>query len=182
VYPVFDQEAAIWEKFMSGETSRVLVLIAFLGLATHALADDCAEARSAMVNSGHTPHTVTVTRNDVQGKKVVTRQVQTVTNKYVQTEDGKWYAMNIAMKDLDDDKDAKLTCRSGGGDSVNGESTAVYQVHRDDAGSISDTKMWVSAKNLVLKSEGIVEGVHYTTEYDYAHVTPPANAVPMGSR
>lgn len=164
------------------ETSRILVLMALAAVATQALADDCSAARSAMLNSGHTPNSSTTTRVDGTGKKVVTRQIQTVTNKYVQTADGKWHAMDIAIKDLDDDIDAKLTCRGGGSDSVNGEFAVVYEVHLDNAGSISDNKMWVSSKNLILKSEAIIEGAHYTTEYDYAHVAPPANAMPMGGR
>jgi hypothetical protein len=35
---------------------------------------------------------------------------------------------------------------------------------------------------MILKSEGTVDGAHYTTGYDYAHVTPPANAIPMGGK
>jgi hypothetical protein len=182
VFPVFDQQTVNREKFVSFEMLRALIVVALLGSAMQSFADDCAEAHGAMLKSGHTPHTVTITKSDAQGKKVVTQQVQTVTNKYVQTADGKWYAMNIAMKDLTDDFAGKMTCRSGGSDSVNGESTAVYQVHMDDEGSISDMKMWVSSKNLILKSEGVMEGAHYTTEYDYAHATPPANAVSMGAR
>jgi hypothetical protein len=169
-------------RTVSVETSRIGVLLALVGFATASFADDCTAARSAMLNSGHTPKTATVTRIDGQGKKVVTRQVQTVTNKYVQTEDGKWYAMNIAIKDLNDDTDAKLTCRSGGHDSVNGESAAVYEIQSDDAGSVSDNKIWVSPKNLILKAEAVIEGAHYTTDYDYTHVTPPANFTAMPGR
>jgi hypothetical protein len=33
-----------------------------------------------------------------------------------------------------------------------------------------------------LKSEGVIEGAHYTTEYDFGHVTAPANAIPMGGK
>jgi hypothetical protein len=40
----------------------------------------------------------------------------------------------------------------------------------------------VSSKNLVLKSEEVIDGAHYTTEYDFSHATPPANAIPMGGK
>lgn len=48
--------------------------------------------------------------------------------------------------------------------------------------SISDNKVWVSSKNLIVKSEGIIGGAHYTTEYDFGHVTPPANPISMGAK
>jgi hypothetical protein len=161
--------------------SRVLIAVSFVVLAAPVLADDCSTVKSAMLNSGHTPHNVVVTKIDGQGKKTVTRQVQTVDNKYVQT-GGKWYAMNIAIKDLNNDLSGVQTCRRSGSESVSGESTAVYDVHMNLEGSISDTRMWVSSKNLVLKSEAVMQGVHYTTEYDFAHVTPPANAISMGAK
>lgn len=162
--------------------SCVLISLGFVALAAPVLADDCTTVKSAMLNSGHTPHSVLVTKIDGQGRKTVTRQVQTLDNKYVQTPDGKWYAMNIAIKDLNNDLSGVQTCRRGGSESVNGESTAVYEVHMNLEGSSSDNRVWVSSKNLVLKSEAVIEGAHYTTEYDFAHVTPPANAIPMGGK
>jgi hypothetical protein len=158
------------------------VAVALAVLTAPALADDCAPVKAAMLNSGHTPHTVTVTQTDGQGKKTATRQVQTVDNKYVQTPDGKWYAMNIAMKDLDDDTAAILTCHRSGSDSIGGEPTAVYEVHMNLQGEISDQRLWVSSSNRVLKIEGVHEGIRYTTEYDFVHVTPPANAISMGGK
>jgi hypothetical protein len=164
------------------DNSRILIALGFAVLAAPALADDCTTVKSAMLNSGHTPHSLLITKTDGQGKKSVTRQVQTVDNKYVQTPDGKWYAMNIAMKDLNDDLSGVQTCRRGGSESVGGESTAVYDVHMNLDGSVSDGRVWVSSKNLVLKSERAIEGVRYTTEYDFGHVTPPANAIQMGGK
>lgn len=162
--------------------SCVLIAFGIAVLAAPVLADDCSTLKSAMLNSGHTPHNVVVTKIDGQGKKTVTRQVQTVDNKYVQTPGGKWYAMNIAIKDLNNDLSGVQTCRRSGSESVSGESTAVYDVHMNLEGSISDNRVWVSTKNLVLKSEAVIEGVHYITEYDFAHVTPPANAISMGAK
>jgi hypothetical protein len=161
-----------------------LVLIAFTLAAAAApvFADDCVAARSAMLDSGHRPHTATTTKTDGQGKKTVTRQIQTVTNKYVQTPDGKWYAMNIAIKDLNDLDSAKLTCRRSGSDSVNGASATVYEVHMDNEGTVTDSKIWVSSSNLILKSESSVEGSRISTEFDFTHATPPANAIAMGGK
>jgi hypothetical protein len=167
---------------MRRDTSRVLITLALAALGAPVIADDCSTVKSAMLNSGHTPHSVIVTQTDGQGKKTVTRQIQTVDNKYVQRPDGKWYAMNIAIKDLDDDLSGVLTCRRNGSDSVGGESAAVYEVHMNLEGQVSDQKIWVSSKNTVLKSEGVIEGAHYTTEYDFAHITPPANAISLGGK
>ena len=162
--------------------SCVLIALGFLVLAAPVLADDCTTVKSAMLNSGHTPHSVLVTKIDGQGERTVTRQVQTVDNKYVQTPDGKWYAMNIAIKDLNNDLSGVQSCRRSGSESVSGESTAVYEVHMNLESGSTDNRVWVSSKNLVLKSEAVIEGVHYTTEYDFAHVTPPANAISMGGK
>ena len=170
------------EKGMYIVDSRILIALSLVILAAPVLADDCATVKTAMLNSGHTPHNVLVTKTDAQGKKTVTRQVQTVDNKYVQTPDGKWYAMNIAIKDLDDNTSGVQTCRHSGSENVGGQSTAVYEVHMNLEGVPSDNRVWVSAKNLVLKSEAVMQGVHYTTEYDFGHVTPPANAISMGGK
>jgi hypothetical protein len=167
---------------MRRETVCLLIALALAAASSPALADECGTVKSAMLNSGHTPHTVTITKTDAQGKKTVTHQVQTVDNKYVELPGGKWYAMNIAMKDLDDDTSGVLTCRRSGSDSVGGESTAIYEVHTNLQGVASDQKLWMSSKNLILKSEGLNQGAHYTEEYDFAHATPPANAVSMGAK
>jgi hypothetical protein len=164
------------------ENSRVLFAFALTVLTGSALADDCSTVGKAMLGTGRTPHSLVLTKTDGQGKKTVTNQVQTLHNKYVQTADGKWHAMNIAIKDLDDDLSGVKTCRRSGSESLSGESTAVYDVHMNLEGSISDNRVWVSSKNLILKSEGVIEGAHYTTEYDFGHVTPPANAIPMGGK
>jgi hypothetical protein len=158
------------------------MVLKFAALSTPVLADDCAALRSAMLNSGHTSHTVIVTKTDGQGKKIVTRQIQTVDNKYVQMPDGKWFAMGIATKDLNDDTSSVISCRRIDSDSVSGESTAVYEVRLNLEGELSDQKWWMSSKNLILKTEGVVEGAHYTTEYDFAHATPPPNAVSLGGK
>jgi hypothetical protein len=164
------------------ENFRILITVGLAAFVAPVLGDDCTTVKSAMVNSGHTPHSLLITKTDGQGKRTQTRQVQTVDNKYVQTADGRWYAMNIAIKDLNDDLSGVQTCRRSGTESVGGESTAVYEVHMNLEGSISDNTVWVSSKNLVLKSEGSIAGAHYKTEYDFGHATPPANATSMSGK
>jgi hypothetical protein len=90
--------------------------------------------------------------------------------------------MHIAIKDLDDDLSGVQTCRRSGSDSVSGEVAVVYEVHMDLDGQVSDQELWVSSRNMVLKSERTIEGAHYITEYDFAHATPTANAIPMGDQ
>lgn len=163
--------------------SRCLFLTAsFAAFSASALADDCPAARSAMLDTGHRPVSKTVTQTNSQGKQTVTREVQTETNKYVQTADGKWHSMNIAIKDLNDLSSAKLTCRRDGSDTVSGEPTVVYAVHIDDEGTVKDMKIWVSSRNLILKAEGKNGASSYTVMYDFSHVVPPAGAIPLGGR
>jgi hypothetical protein len=163
---------------------RAVVLAAISAFAMPALAEDCAPAaKSAMVNSGRTPASVSTTKTDSQGKKSTTRTIQAVTNKYVQTASGKWYSMNIAIKDLiDDTKTMQVTCRRRGADTVNADAVTTYEIQVADGDVMSDSKIWVSSKNLITKSEGSIEGARYSSVYDYANVTPPAGATPMGSR
>lgn len=169
---------------MFSRLHRSLLFVGIFAFAVPALADNCASAaKSAMLNSGRTPVTITITKIDAQGRKTTTQQVQTVTNKYVQTENGKWYTMNIAIKDLTDNVDSTtLICHRSGSDTVNGQPATTYEVQEDVDEVLKDNKIWVSSSNLILKSEGNREGVHFTLTYDYAHVTAPANAVSMGSR
>lgn len=167
---------------MSIQARCLLIGVALATVAAAAFADDCAAAKSAMLDSGHKPRSVTVTVIDAQGKQVVTRQVQTATTKYVQTKDGKWFAMNIAIKDLNDNTDSVKKCSRVGGDTVNGEAATVYAVSVDQAGAPMEQKIWVSSKNLILKSEGNANGGRIVTAFDFSNVTPPANATPMGGR
>jgi len=51
------------------DTPRTLIALAFTVLTAPTLADECAPVKGAMLNSGHTPHTVILTRTDGQGKK-----------------------------------------------------------------------------------------------------------------
>lgn len=167
---------------MHVRTRRTLLVFLSAALMAPTLADDCATVKSAILYSGQTPKSLVTTKTDGQGKKVVTRQVQTADNKYVQTPDGKWFAMNIAIKDLDKDMGGLLTCRRGGSDSVNGESTTVYEVHLNLDGQPMDKKIWVTPRNLIVKTEGVLGGANYITEYDFAHVAAPANAISMGGK
>jgi hypothetical protein len=167
---------------MLNQAHRVLILTAISAIVVPAWANDCAPAaKSAIWNSGNTPVSTTSIKTDSQGKKSTTRTIQTITNKYVQTANGKWYSMNISIKDLIDDRSTtKVTCRRSGSDTVNGEQAATYEVQLSTDDVMDDSKIWVSSKNLIMKSEGSIEGARYTTVYDYAHVVPPADAARMG--
>jgi hypothetical protein len=168
---------------MTTKALRFLILLAVPAVAVPAFGDDCVAAKSAILETGHRPVSVTVTTTNAEGKQKVSRTIQTVDNKYVQTENGKWYALGIAMKDLNDNtKTAKFTCQRGSSDSVNGESAAVYEVRMDDNGTIVDEKIWVSSKNLILKADGSVNGTRFSSVYDFVHVSPPANATAVGGR
>jgi hypothetical protein len=157
--------------------------IVFAFSAMPALADDCAvAAKNAMLATAQKPVSTITTKTSAQGKQSVTRTVQTATNKYVQTESGEWYAMDIAIKDLiDDTKSTKVICKRSGSDMVNGQPAIFYELQLDMDGITIENKVWVSSQDLILKSAGSDDqGWHYITIYDSTHVTPPANAKRMG--
>jgi hypothetical protein len=168
-------------------TLAIGAICAIVACSRAALADDCAAAaKSAMLATAQNPVSTITTKTSAQGKQSITRTVQTQTNKYVQVEsgqvDGQWYAMDIGIKDLiDDTKSVKVTCKRSGGDSVNGQPAMIYELQVDRDETTTQTKIWVSPQNIILKSEGDEGGFHYTTVYDPSHVTPPPNAKRMGS-
>ena len=167
---------------MSVDLPRTAISIVFALSAIPALADDCAiAAKNAMLAAAQKPMSTITTKTSAQGKQSVTRTVQTETNKYIQLESGEWYSMDIGIKDLiDDTKSTKVICKRSGTDMVNGQPAIFYELQLDLDGVTMETKTWVSSQNLILKSEGIEGGSHYTTVYDSSHVTPPANAKRMG--
>lgn len=159
------------------------VLTSFAGSIVPAFAEDCGPVKAAMMVGAQTPVTTTVTKTDARGTKSVSQIVQTATLKYVQARNGKWYALKISFKDLMDNfKTTKLACQRAGTDTVNGEPATIYKIHSENDGSANDFRLWISAKNLALKSESHVEGATAVSTYDYVHVQAPANAIPMGEK
>jgi hypothetical protein len=158
---------------------RAFILTAVSAVALPALADDCAiAAKAAMVHTGRTPVSTTTTNTDSQGKQSTTRTIQTVGDKYVQTQEGKWYSMDIAIKDLiDDTQTTKVVCRSSGRDAA----AVVYEIQVGDGEDVQVSRLWV-VNNLIFRSETTLQGIRHTTVYDYTHVTPPANVTPAGGR
>ncbi len=155
-------------------------------ISTPARADDCAQVDAAMKGAATTPYSSVITRTDMQGHPVTSRFVQTSTTKYVEVHD-KWMAMSISSKDLLDTlneqrKTAKMTCGRVGSGPVNGQTATVYAVHTENQGTVSDSKLWISGQNLLLKSEIGVGGKQYVVVYDYSHVDPPKDATPVGVR
>jgi hypothetical protein len=163
---------------------RLVTVLTFAILSAPALADECS---SAMLASAQKPVSMQATETDAHGKQKQMRMVQTANTVYILDENGQWKSMSATLKEKYDAtvgelKTSKTTCQRVGSDSVNGASTTVYAVHVDNEGSISDNKIWVAANQLVLKSDSLIEGTRYVSVYDYAHLTPPANATPVGPK
>jgi hypothetical protein len=171
---------------MSTRAPRSVALLAVLALATlslPALADDCS---TAMLTTAQRAYRSETLGTDEHGKPKTVRMVQTLTTQYIQTLDGVWHSVDITVKDrvdatTDDLKTSKITCQRSGIDIMGGTPAIVYAMRRDSEGDVSDSKVWISANHLVLKVESTQSGGHYTTTYDYANVTPPPNAKPLGS-
>ncbi len=159
--------------------------LALCAAAAPALADDCATVNAALMQTAKTPYSETITRT-VAGKQIVSHMVQTPSVKYVES-NGRWVSMNITSKDLIDTmneqmKTAKMTCHRVGAETVNGLPAAIYTVHVENQGSVSDSKLWISPQNLEVKSEMQVNGMKFSVLLDYSHVQPPANAKPLGAK
>ena len=168
---------------MSTAALRSAAILALAIRFSLALADDCT---TAMLTTAQRAYSTVTFGTDAHGKPKTLRMVQTQTAQYIQTLDGVWHSVGITVKDkldaaTDDLKTSKVICQRSGIDITDGTPTMVYAVHRDNEGDVSDSKVWISANHLILKVESTQSGGHYTTTYDYANVTPPPNAKPMGS-
>ncbi len=156
-------------------------LIALPVFAGTARAEDCAPLKEIMLNAAQIPHSATLTRT-VNGKPVVTHMVVTADAMYMENR-GTWRkGPRMASREMMEEniKTAKLACTRIGGETVNGVATTLWSIHVENQGSISDNRMWLDANNRPVRTETKVEGSSFVTDIDYAHVDPPANAVPLG--
>jgi hypothetical protein len=160
--------------------------LAFGFSASPAAADDCAAVTAAMMATARTPYSSTISGLDAQGRTAISHMVQTPTTKYVET-NGRWVAMKVSSDDLIDTlnralKTTKMSCQRGGTETIGGQPTTIYMVHAENDGVASDNTLWISARNLPLKSDMRVAGKHYVSVYNYDNVRPPQDAVPAGGR
>ncbi|HTZ72053.1 MAG TPA: hypothetical protein VMB71_15465 [Acetobacteraceae bacterium] len=165
--------------------NRVIVAVVIGLISARAWAGDCAQVDATMTAMATTPYSSVVTGTDPEGHPIASRMVQTSTHKYVQTH-GKWIAMAISSKDLLDNlseerKSGKITCTRAGSGDVNGQPAAIYLVHIESEDIKSASKVWISAQNLVLKSEDSANGMKGSVIYDYTHTDPPKDATPLGA-
>ncbi len=78
-------------------------------------------------------------------------------------------------------RDAKSTCRYLRDESVSGEPAAVYSVHTDNGGIVSDGTIWIAkARGLPLKEEldmdvggGPSGKSHESLHFEYSNIRPP---------
>jgi len=165
---------------------RQCAVMGFLGVATAApaFADGCQPVIDSMIVTVKTPYKMTLTRTGKDGKPETNYLVQTPNAKYIQT-GGRWITMPSSSQDLLDQlnatvKTAKMECQRLGTEMVSGQSTAIYSLHVENQGTVSDSKIWLSSDHLPLKSEVVVNGTTMTSLYDYANVQPPPGAAPLG--
>ena len=152
--------------------------------AAPAFADDCKPVTDSIIVTVKTPYKMTLTRTGKDGKPETNYLVQTPNAKYVQT-GGRWITMPSSSQDLLDQlnatmKTAKMECHRLGTEMVSGQSAAIYSMHVENEGTVSDSKVWLSSDRLPLKSEVVVNGTTITSIYDYANVQPPLDAAPLG--
>lgn len=165
---------------------RLGAAMGFLSIAATApaFADDCKPVTNSMIVTVKTPYKMTLTRTGRDGKPETNYLIQTPNAKYVQT-GGRWITMPSSSQDLLDQlsatiKTAKMDCHRLGTEMVSGQSTAIYSMHVENQGTVSDSKVWLSSDHLPLKSEVVVNGTTVSSIYDYANVQPPLDAAPLG--
>jgi hypothetical protein len=161
---------------MNSTTRMAFALLATMA-ATPALADDCDVVKAATIAAAETPHTSVQTAT-TNGKTVTSSVIQTQTTTYVQI-GGAWHASPTSAQDrlkliTDNFKTAKITCTKIGTDTINGEPVTVYANHLENEGVVADSKIWISARGLPLKTENHPEGgAASTSTSDYEHYAPP---------
>jgi hypothetical protein len=153
-----------------------------------ARADDCATMMNTMLAHVGTPYSATMVTQMPNGKTRTMKTVSTGSIMYVQMPDG-WKSMAQDPKEAVDmmrkaAATAKETCHRAGAETVGGEMSAVYIAHVENRGNVSDNKVWISkSRNLVMKTDVQMKGGdHISMTFDYAHVTPPAGAKPIGAK
>ena len=158
-------------------TTRIALALLATMTATPALADDCDAVKAATIAAAETPHTAVQTTT-ASGKTITGSVIQTETTSYVQV-GGAWHASPMSAQDrlklvTDNFKTAKITCTKVGTDTINGEPVTVYANHLENQGVVADSKIWISAKGLPLKTENhLAGGTDSVSTSDYEHFAPP---------
>ena len=161
---------------MNSTTGIALALLAAI-TATPALADDCDVVKAATIAAAETPHS-SVQTTTTNGTTITSSIIQTSTTLYVQV-GGAWHASAMSAQDrlklvTDNFKTAKVTCTKVGTETMNGEPVTVYANHLENEGVVADSKIWISAKGLPLKTENHPEGAPVSVSTsDYEHFAPP---------
>ena len=129
-----------------------------------------------------------MTRTGKDGKPAISHLVQTMTASYIETH-GKWHSMAISSQDRIDNfteimQTAKMSCDVVGSDSVNGEAATVYDLAVENDGAVSKDKLWISGDQLILRAQYQSEDTSGPVDsvYDYTHVEPPAESIPIGQK
>jgi hypothetical protein len=175
-------------KGFSMRKTIVLVATAATFFALPALADDCASMLNTMVAHVGTPYSATMVTQTPGAAAKTMKTVSAGGMMYVQMPDG-WKSMAMDPKETADmmrkaAATAKETCHRAGDEMMGGEMSAVYIAHVENQGNVSDNKVWISkSRNLVMKTDvQMKSGDHISMTFDYAHVTPPAGAKPVGAK
>ncbi len=147
-----------------------------------ALADNCDPVVDSMTVTARTPYKSTIIRPHSDGTSIVGHVIQMPDAKYMQQPDGKWTYVTIDSHDLIEALDqnlktAHMTCHLEGTDWVNDHSASIYLVHTENAGLVSDNKIWIAASKLPLKAEIKIGQDRLVTTYDYDNVQAPVGAV-----
>ena len=148
-------------------------------------ADSCQPVFDALTKVATTPsHSYTISTDVNGGKPTEAETIFANGQKYIRAR-GKWMRIPVTSQDvLEQEKEkeqhGKSTCQLLRSDSVNGEATMLYSIHREYEEVNEDGKMWVSkSTGLLLRVEEDVDNRgnkakdHRSTRFEYGNVRPP---------
>ena len=147
-------------------------------------ADFCQPVFDALTKVATTPSHSYTTNTAVNGSKTEGETIFANGQKYIRVR-GKWMRIPVTSQDvLDQEKEkeekGKSTCQLLRSESVNGEATTLYSVHREYEEVTEDGQMWISrGTGLLLRVEedfdrkGNKVKEHRSTRFEYGNVKPP---------
>jgi hypothetical protein len=171
--------------FRSAFFILMLSILASMASSRAMAADSCQPVFDALTKVATTPsHSYTTGATLNGGKPTEGETIIANGEKYIQAR-GRWMHIPVTSQDLleqekEKEEHGKSTCQFLRSESVNGEATMLYSVHREYEEVKEDGQMWVSRRTgLLLRVEedfnngGNKVKDHRSTRFEYGNVKAP---------
>ena len=148
-------------------------------LAAPAYADDCAAPIAAMRLAPTRSYTGT-SITSTHGGHTSTNQIVLVNGRLYLQIGGAWRVSPMSAQQMlamvnDNLKTSRMTCKRGGSETINGQSTTIYMIHNVNQGFTSDNRVWISSAGVPVKTEVNMgaDGGTIVSTFDYSHAAVP---------